>query len=109
MLTSDGRSVKKSDQHYGPQIVAEAHALYAVLEAGTSCYGAKYLEVLVKNHIPILQLTPAFQAKLAAGLKRDTGWGRCVFINMVFELIDEHFGIKIPDVQSTHKKKSARR
>ncbi len=85
-----------AERQYGPQILREAQAMYLVMLADKTNYGQRALVDLVELHLPSLANTPLFRAEVIALLGQQTGWGRRVFINQLFDLIAGYFGIYAP-------------
>ncbi|BBQ27664.1 MULTISPECIES: hypothetical protein [Aeromonas] len=87
-----------TEQQYGSRILAEVQDLYPIMKARKPKYGRRELPHLISQHVPSLVHTPLFRSELLELVQQRPDWGHTQFIEPLFELIGQYFGIAVPDV-----------
>lgn len=87
------------DFHMEPsveQFLLEADRLWVDLKAGDVTCGVDTLRKLVERRLETLPYDPILQVQVDALLATKRGWGRNEFINGLYRLIGDRYGVDVP-------------
>lgn len=99
MANANNVNVVLGGLNFGPisdLLLLEADHLWAKLKAGTPTYGADTLREEVERLLRTLPYDPILKAQVDALLATKRGWGRNEFINGLYRLIGERYGVDVP-------------
>ncbi|MGL5294404.1 MAG: hypothetical protein ACRC9V_11670 [Aeromonas sp.] len=98
------KAFNATDPHRTPsydQFLCEAKVLWVALKDGHTCWGLDDLSPLVARCLATLPYDPALKAEVDALLARKSGWGRNAFINGLYRLIGDRYGvIEVPFIEA---------
>lgn len=88
----------------GRQFLLEAGRLWNDLKEGTAKYGVDTLRKLVERRLETLPYDPVLKARVDALLGTKPSWGRNEFINGLYRLIGERYGVDVPHREPKHRR-----